>query len=160
MMDTLKKIKNILRHQELANNLRNHDFLNENSACKMLETQEDVDKVLQDINTIIGKEKNGIYSSSKTIKVYNPSEPIYIEGEDGKIYTFDKNPEVKLDLTPKKIYCIFAITPLLEKQGYTKQKIKNVMDCIRKGEKRKEDEFPSRMCPFRVDTNREEYFVI
>ena len=64
-----------------------------------------------------------IIISSKTVKLYKPSEPIFVYDKQGKIYTLDSHPESPLAQYPSQetIYSAFTLKPLLELHNISKE---------------------------------------
>lgn len=62
---------------------------------------------------------------NRKIKKYNKSEPIFIKGRDGKIYTFDEYPERKMDISNIEDYGIVGIESKLLLKGVDISEIQN-----------------------------------
>ena len=58
-----------------------------------------------------------------SIQPYNPNQPIFILGEDNKIYTFDEYPGRKLNIEPQITYGIFGIDSKCLLEGVSSEKI-------------------------------------
>lgn len=72
------------------------------------------------------------------VKTYNPKEPIFILGEDNKIYTFDEYPNRRLDISLQDSCIVFGIVPKLRCDGANKfdiDKLQMAFSNVRKGEK-------------------------
>lgn len=167
--------------KEFLRNIRNliskrNDNLKKNidDITISVEIKEDkTDEILGQIKDVLVNKENisRFYSYKNTFKKYNNKEPIYIEHKkSGKIYTLDKHPDLKMDLSNDYTYGVFAIIPELKEQKITNEeieKIKKILANYKNNDDRhtnKNDIKQNRMNMFKVEYNKnyvhkmDEYF--
>lgn len=86
-------------------------------------------KITQDIG-IDCEQIPGIITWNRTIKMYKTSEPIYVEHEDGNIYTLDNYPGLDMDLSDKQVYGVSAVPIQMKINGYSQEEIDKICSII------------------------------
>ena len=78
-----------------------------------------MDELITKLNqaNIDTQNETGIYTWQNKIKVYNPKEPIFVRGINGDLYTFDKHPDKKLDISPRYNYGAMISPALMRING-------------------------------------------
>lgn len=104
-------------------------------------SSEEMEKFLQELRLKYDLDENSISSLIPwkfKVKTYNPKEPIFILGEDKKIYTFDEYPNRRLNIDLQESCIVFGIMPKLKYDGASSEsieKIKMAFSNISKGQK-------------------------
>lgn len=118
----LKKIKQLIQGQDLlSKNLRTSNFAMDNTLVFPQ------DKPLP-IHYANFMENELICSSSVKIRAYNPLEPIYIRGSNGKIYELSHHPDRKCNWDTRS-YCInttYSYIPFLRLNGVSDKEIEEL----------------------------------
>ena len=118
----LKKIKSLIMEQtSLSQSLKSPSFAMDNTLIyPQNETLPD------SYNRFIN---DGLILSSKVkIKAYNPKEPIYIKGANGKIYDLSHHPDRKCDWDTRISYMhnVYAYVPFLKLHGVSDEQIQDM----------------------------------
>lgn len=128
-----------LRVKEFANNPNSYDEYTQNGKYrngvfkKYFDTKKDRIEFMRSVRQELendGYDKVALLEEMQAfewldikIKKYDKSEPIFIKGKDGKIYTFDEYPERKMSLEPIEYHGIIAFDERLILCGLTKENI-------------------------------------
>ena len=124
--------------------------VNFESKTKLDETQEQIKQILnvEDISKV------GVISWNRSLRIYKESEPIYVEGPDGKIYTLDKHPNLGIDLSNENIIGIAIVPSILRLSGYDDELIEKIQKIMTenglKDDKPKVERIESRMSKYQV----------
>lgn len=154
----LKNIKKIIQEQTtLSSNLRNVDFAMDNT---LIFPQDE--PLPTNYSTFIND--GFINSHSVKIKAYNPNEPIYIKGSDGKIYELSHHPDRMCDWNSRLTYLNYLYTyiPYLKFHGISDIKIKEMCDFCRNRndiETSTKTNYSVNMQPLQVGHNIEDVFL-
>ena len=114
-MNLLRKIKALIKsNSELARNLRNNNFISENTLVNK------GDSLLPN--------SKFISTFSYVLKAYKTKEPIYIKSKDGKIYELSKHPNRECDWQNKRtlIQAQYAYIPYLRLCGMSAEDINQI----------------------------------
>lgn len=114
-MNLLRKIKVLIKsNSELARNLRNNNFISENTLVNK------GDSLLPN--------SKFISTFSYVLKAYKTKEPIYIKSKDGKIYELSKHPNRECDWQNKRtlIQAQYAYIPYLRLCGISAEDINQI----------------------------------
>ena len=119
--DFLRKVKKIISgNNELSQNMKNQNFIAENTLYVENPSSEYNDEILQYFlsNQLILKQ-------NCKIKAYNPNNPIYIENLDGKIYELSQHPKRKFDWKTRISYnkSLYTYIPYLKLNGLSDKEI-------------------------------------
>ncbi len=107
------KLKNIIKSKDLR---YYENRINKECFGAYFSTKEEYDNFIESLKNDYGISDNLINNLNLwqfKVKAYKKDEPIFILGQDEKIYTFDEYPERKLDLNTQSFYLIFGMTPKL-----------------------------------------------
>ena len=119
--DFLRKVKKIIYgNNELSQNMKNQNFIAENTLYVENPSSEYNDEILQYFlsNQLILKQ-------NCKIKAYNPNNPIYIKNLDGKIYELSQHPKRKFDWKTRISYnkSLYTYIPYLKFKGVSDKEI-------------------------------------
>lgn len=133
-----KLIKNIqeLRKEDtdLSRKLKHPNQYKEQSVTMIPTDEQEYQKISNQIREEleIGKEQEiqGVFRWKRTIRTYNPNNPIYVEEEDGRVVPLDQYSQLDLDMKEKKVYGI-CINPIVMKlEGYADNEIEQVIGLL------------------------------
>lgn len=119
----IKKIKTIIQGKNsLSENLKNKNFAMDNTLIFPHDKPLPIDykKYLD----------NGLINSSNfKIRAYNPQEPIYIKGANGKIYELSHHPDRKCDwdIRTDSVQTIYSYIPFLRLNGVPEEEIQEIL---------------------------------
>lgn len=120
----LQKIKSLIKGQDvLSKNLRIPSFAMDNTLVYP------PDAVLPpSYNNLLSD--GLIHRSNVKVRAYNPKEPIYIRGANGKIYDLSCHPDRKCDWATKTSYIhnVYAYVPFLRLNGISDEQIEEMRD--------------------------------
>lgn len=137
----LKNIKSTMKPEHPL-----HEALTDKSIEEKIisvSSKEKLDELITKLNqaNIDTQNETGMYTWQNKIKVYNPKEPIFVRGINGDLYTFDKHPDKKLDISPRYNYGAMISPALMRINGIDENKIEQAKsifdnyDALYSGEK-------------------------
>lgn len=65
---------------------------------------------------------------NNSVNVYNPDEPIFIQGRDGNVYTLDKHPDLSIDLSPRELHSALVYPHKMKREGINGSEIENILE--------------------------------
>lgn len=134
--DEMRFIKHVLWLKNKESQLSEKIEEDKIQECTIVipKNEEEYEQIKQRITQDIGQSCEqipGMVVWNRTIKIYKPSEPIYIEHQDGNIYTLDNYPELNFDLSNKKVYGISAIPVQMKLNGMSQEDIDKICSIIK-----------------------------
>ena len=137
----LKNIKSTMKPEHPL-----HEALTDKSIEEKIisvSSKEKLEELITKLNqaNIDTQNETGMYTWQNKIKVYNPKEPIFVRGINGDLYTFDKHPDKKLDISPRYNYGAMISPALMRINGIDENKIEQAKsifdnyDALYSGEK-------------------------
>lgn len=154
----INNLKRIVRcDSTISEKIKTNKFKNENHIAVTIKNEETFEKVRESINNILEPDSlEGLCCEKIEHKKYNSKEPIYVESNDGKIYTFDKLPERTMDILPDYVYYIYMIDSILRLEDISQDKIDGIKNILEKYiVEEKEHVFPERMNRLRLRVGKE-----
>ena len=118
----LQKIKSLIKGQDtLSKNLRITNFAMDNTLVYPSDTV-----LPASYNNLLSD--GLIHRSNVKVRAYNPKEPIYIRGANGKIYDLSCHPDRKYDWDSRVSYIqnIYAYIPFLKLNGISDEQIEEM----------------------------------
>lgn len=157
----IKEIRDIVRGNSEVDKQIKKD---RKSLYTVLETEDDkeMENVIEQIQNQTNIKKDDIYMS-KTLTVYNPKEPIYVENH-GIIYEYSHLPNRTIDIYRQKVQNVYIIPFLLEIKGYRQKQIKKATEIIQNYNRGKElliekGEVKGNFSIFPNQEKAQEYFI-
>lgn len=154
----LRKIKSLIQGKDLlSQNLRDENFAMENT---IVYSQQELDK-----SSYTKYIENGlIHSSTFKIKSYNPLNPIYIKGTNGKIYELSHHPDRKYDWHTRNSYIstIYSYIPFLKLNGLSDDEINKMRNLCMTTPIQKDNiktNYTVNMQPLKIGHNIEDCFL-
>lgn len=139
-LEYIQKLKELRTSEnDVRDNIENKNKRKLYTAVN-IESETELENIKNRIKQILKTEnidENGIIIWNKPIKVYKKNEPVYAEDGEGKIYTFDKHPDLNMDITKKDVIGIAVIPSIMRLHGYDDSIIESVKALI--SEKIKDD---------------------
>jgi len=120
----LQKIKSLIKGQDtLSKNLRIPNFAMDNTLVYPSDIA-----LPASYNNLLSD--GLIHRSNVKVRAYNPKEPIYIRGANGKIYDLSCHPDRKYDWDSRVSYIqnIYAYIPFLKLNGISDEQIEDMRD--------------------------------
>lgn len=154
----IKNLKKIVKGElAITEKLKTTEFKKGNQLSIDFEEAEECERVKDHIKNSLNLQKlEGIKCEKIKHKKYNIDEPVYVESEDKKVYTFDKLPERTMDISPDYVYYIYMIDPILKIEGISQKQIEEIKSELEKYQKEDEkDVFSERMNHFRLRVGKD-----